>query len=827
MGYNEQTITVFKGFVERDERDGVVPYFVAAGYLKHAQYQHSSSLSYSSQTDTVIATALLTAAGINEFDAQGAGTTIGAVKTLVLRDGQSPFALLNELDQTLGYITTDTPGGAVRRLPYSSIPGVTGAFAFSEGTNITTISRRRSIRGVHNHVRVTGVNAVSAYVEVSPANSSFEFRSEVVQDNTLAGTVATRLLNEVNRQIDEIEMTVPGNPYLNPGMTVTVLAGSVGLGTATSYYVRRVTHNYDSTGYWCRIGLEGGPGTGGYVAGLKPHAEFTATVRKTIGSDSAAHYAITCDGSGSWDADNPPDTLSYAWSNNKTGTGTGKYYTLNLVAADLSPVPTITLTVTDGDAHTDAVTHAIDISNGGSGGSIGLDISTRALYVAASSRAEATANESTWHTWTPSDGGTVISTPPTAQSCGLFGMSNGKLYYSADYLATTPTLVTTFDAAVNCIWVNETYHDRVTVGLEDGTVFFCVDISLLDSAEWTLLNTYADAVHAVVENEDLSQVWVLAGLDLHVITAETGDTTQVSMDTTLHGLAMSYFGNFVSAEYEGAGGGTPDYSNTLGTGDRHLLITVTTDLTWGNFVTGRVPQDLVDGNTSNYGVYFGGSVAGKYLRFDFGTAQIITETTFHHNTSNHLHGIWQWQGSNDASSWTSIGATFNSNDSDICTSMSGNTGFYRYYQMMGVSGTADGSIFGPFYSEVEFKIVAAAPSVVIKSADDGTTKLSALYTVNAITHHIRNAVVWAADTAGNFYEMDAAEASEFSLVGSTGAGLAYSMQRDGDNQNTIYLASDNGLYVSFDMGRTWIRVRDYSGAGLDGLAVGYGPLSLI
>jgi len=1002
-------LTVFKGFVEQDKREtAVTPYFIAVGNMKRTQYQHNGALTYASQTDTAIATALLTAAGVPQFDVQGAGTSLATVKALALRDGQPAFTLLNTVDQTMGYITADNPGGAVRRTPYTIIPAAHGAWSYS--TNIVSIKRRRSIRGVHNHVRVVGIQSYGATTEIAPADSAYEFRSEAVQGNTLAGTVATRILHEVNRQIDEVVVTIPGNPYLSSGMTITITNADVGLDSATPYLIRHVVHDYDATGLVDTVYLEGGPASDGYAATVAPHAEFTFTVLKTTDSGSVVHYAISCDASASWDADSAPDSLTYAWTDNKSTSGTGKYFTLNLIVADLSPIPTITLTVTDTDALTDAVTQAIDIAGGG------VDIALRALYVAASSQAEATADGTTWHTWAPGSG-TVISTAQNSPNYGLFGLSDGKLYHTADYLATSPTLVHTFWAAVNAMWINENTPNRVTVGLADGALYQCTDVSLLGSSSWSLIQTYSAAVKWVVENADASQIWVCSGIYVyvnHVVQATAFDTTNA--------LAMSYFGNYACINYTGAGGaGVQDptsYGNLLGGGtypsfaaSRVGAITISTTAPWYHYIgypssvldelingglsgaicfgsgagvdmtgyylrfdfgapynideatfhfvwgawdsgTGIITQwqgsndgsswanigttktwaggsthqidsslagnttfyryyqlvflagtkgsntlspsdgmyevcfklvkysitsywnplgggeyatwqstrvgqitvggggvnwrqspfsgaadfatTFIDGTTGNFidiiGTGAGGDITGAYIRFDFGTPQCITEHRgWHQNGANsYLNGYFKWQACNDNASWVDIGSgTFKPQAMSYTdTTLAGNTGFYRYYRMLGVSGTwTAGPFNGTMHCEETFKISGAAPAVVIMSADDGSTKLSASSSVKAISHHIRNGVCWAMDDGGHFYEL-ADGGTSFTDLGDSSCGLAYAMHRDGDNQDTIYLGAASGFWVSFNRGRLWTKLRDYSGAGLDGLAIGYGARSL-
>ena len=154
---------------------------------------------------------------------------------------------------------------------------------------------------------------------------------------------------------------------------------------------------------------------------------------------------------------------------------------------------------------------------------------------------------------------------------------------------------------------------------------------------------------------------------------------------------------------------TTSYANSGGTGNRTGSITASASagLMSG---TGGLPV-LIDGTATSGAVYFTGSFAvgpSVYMRYDFGTARLITEATWKQQSGT-THGVWKWQGSADASTWTDIGSSFtlhaNSFTETASTSrqlaLNGNTTAYRYYQMVGVSGTTSSS---PFLYEIQFKI---------------------------------------------------------------------------------------------------------------------------
>ncbi|MBI1204014.1 MAG: DUF2793 domain-containing protein [Rhodopseudomonas sp.] len=154
-------------------------------------------------------------------------------------------------------------------------------------------------------------------------------------------------------------------------------------------------------------------------------------------------------------------------------------------------------------------------------------------------------------------------------------------------------------------------------------------------------------------------------------------------------------------------GASPSYANAGATGNRTATIVVTVA---GISVDGGLASNMVNGSTSldtSGSWYTNTSVAaaGATMRFDFGAgvSKVITEAKWYQNSASVSHGIWKWQGSNDASSWTDIGASFTLGGATVQTqtALSANVTGYRYYQLLGVSGTFSNATFN---EEIEFKI---------------------------------------------------------------------------------------------------------------------------
>ena len=101
--------------------------------------------------------------------------------------------------------------------------------------------------------------------------------------------------------------------------------------------------------------------------------------------------------------------------------------------------------------------------------------------------------------------------------------------------------------------------------------------------------------------------------------------------------------------------GTPAYDS----GDRRSTITVTTDGGTQRSVTLCVDGSTAAGNS----FYWDNGQTGKYLRFQFATTKKITGIRFTNDEDGSSNqGTWQWQGSDDGTTWTNIGGTFGYNN---------------------------------------------------------------------------------------------------------------------------------------------------------------------
>lgn len=194
------------------------------------------------------------------------------------------------------------------------------------------------------------------------------------------------------------------------------------------------------------------------------------------------------------------------------------------------------------------------------------------------------------------------------------------------------------------------------------------------------------------------------------------------------------------------------YANQHGSGDRQFRLRSYTSV---GFYAGPGGCDIcLNGSTGANNTFFsGGTVSGSVWQvWDFGSPRILDEVKFYQSNTT-SHGVWQWQGSADASSWTSIGATFTlgSTGTQTITTMSANVTGYRYYRLLGVSGTMSN---GPFVRQWEFKLDVESATDLAVSYYDAQSKGDRSASITA-THNTGFNYVRLIDGGLNFNGVDA------------------------------------------------------------------------
>jgi hypothetical protein len=98
--------------------------------------------------------------------------------------------------------------------------------------------------------------------------------------------------------------------------------------------------------------------------------------------------------------------------------------------------------------------------------------------------------------------------------------------------------------------------------------------------------------------------------------------------------------------------------------------------------------------------------------------------------------------------------------------------------------------------------------------------------VRGVTTHLRDAVVYCADRSGRSFYTDSG-GSSLTRGGDLGAGDPVNqLLRDGEHQELIYAAADDGVYKSFDGALSWWLMRALTGTDEVGYQLGYGGATL-
>lgn len=151
------------------------------------------------------------------------------------------------------------------------------------------------------------------------------------------------------------------------------------------------------------------------------------------------------------------------------------------------------------------------------------------------------------------------------------------------------------------------------------------------------------------------------------------------------------------------------YANSGGTGNRSALIWVSRNYTVSSTEAGA--DNLVDGGTganNTDSTFFDAGQSGVSVIFDFlpsGFRQVIDEFKWIQSNGTG-QGNWQFDGSNDAVSWTTLKSSFALVTGTTSTQSVTNSTAYRFYRLLHVGGATTSS--SPFLEEIEFKLEAGA-----------------------------------------------------------------------------------------------------------------------
>lgn len=195
---------------------------------------------YTETTEGTIIQNLVEAMGIDSADTsiEDSGWTVAVVEAITFEPGDRFLPFIREIDELAGYATFTRSNGAIYRRP---IVYGTSTWTFAEDTNVFSARRSEAIEGIYNAVQIDGLTyeglTVSAFVGTAnadipdpPGTVALRKSSNYVETDSRATVVAEAMLTRVNRRPVSYSIEVPGNPLIEPAITITLDIPSVNSG---------------------------------------------------------------------------------------------------------------------------------------------------------------------------------------------------------------------------------------------------------------------------------------------------------------------------------------------------------------------------------------------------------------------------------------------------------------------------------------------------------------------------------------------------------------------------------------------------------------------
>lgn len=280
-----------------------------------------------------------------------------------------------------------------------------------------------------------------------PANTFIdaEVLNHLIDTDAKATEVAGRLLQEFSQIPRQIIVEIPGDPQLELAQTIELDLPEYEV--SGFWFIYGIEHIIDESGYITKIDLRGGD-TIPVTIGINPIADFNFSIDRQVFGDRVYAF-VTFDASNSYDPDGTIST--YTWSDDEVTAPeitslTGPIVTVRIDPAVITGTWDVTLTITDNDGLTHAVTKDINVAE-----SQPLVI-IPPMFVALNNHAVATHDGGqTWNDQVSSACVAVAARPShlTGVEAGqaLYGCANGDIYRTIDFADSALSLVKTGDGS--------------------------------------------------------------------------------------------------------------------------------------------------------------------------------------------------------------------------------------------------------------------------------------------------------------------------------------------------------------------------------------------
>lgn len=511
VGFNGVNERVFTGKVlniGNSEKEAIIECAGLSMFLERPN--EDVAISISSKTNIIAIAEVFAAAGIDYFTTTIPSWTMGTNNPSVL-EFQTFAEAITKIAEIEGGRWAEMPTGQLRVAVYDPIAAPTIARTYFSMTltglteaypsdltsadgrpRIRTIRRVEKVQDAKNKIHVRGAtvteeiapgvesshdiertqSAESPWVKApdgTPAYNDMVFTNDLVDTFDKADEVALRLLALHSRRKEELTLQVEGDPLRRLGDSIRVEDAAYA-GLTDRWFLEGYRTTLTQTSFITSLKLIGT----GASANLDPVAAFTYKAVWIV-IDDALYVLVTLDGTPSFDPDGT--IASYAWSDNQAPeVATGATAVLNIckktfeAGGDIVPEWQVTLTVTDNDGNTDAVTQIIDLT------SCAVppvpNVVLPSLYAALGNNYSGSQDAA--QNWQDSAGTDVISVAgdPTDSLRAVFGRDDGGIYLTEDSVVSAPSnvLAAVGSPIISLAW-DEANFDIVWALTQDARVY--------------------------------------------------------------------------------------------------------------------------------------------------------------------------------------------------------------------------------------------------------------------------------------------------------------------------------------------------------------------
>jgi hypothetical protein len=299
----------------------------------------------SGKHDDAIVKDVLDLYGVPYADIQGdsPAQTFGTIEPVSLGKDEPGWTLTSALDFATFCRLVDGLDGYARRVFVSGLPG-TASVTLTQGVSIVSASRRRSLRGITNHVTVTGLPDAGG-PGVTPFGESFEesptnpengepyiptpprYQSEgqslpLLETEAQCTRWAQRRVAAENRLSEDITIQPErARPDIYPGMTLAISSDKFRYGSGYVFFVEQITHTWDAQRITTGLGLLASSDEAGVNPNMAPLAIIHITMERETLGDGSTIWVVFADGRDSYDPDGVAIDLdpqhgitTYLWS---------------------------------------------------------------------------------------------------------------------------------------------------------------------------------------------------------------------------------------------------------------------------------------------------------------------------------------------------------------------------------------------------------------------------------------------------------------------------------------------------------------------------------